>query len=192
MKAQIIKIAQVTDGSVEISVRVALQGKSPRTITVEERIPKKNVFNSTGWVQAADGSWHRPWKLVNGNWQWWLDPAIEWAQAPITEEDIQAVVRPHLVKFVHQEVVEAVADLGPFTDEEYQIRIVPKGPVHLDTETGMVQIEIEAFDAVTDESLWVDDGFWAMHNPPTIHEGKEDLVTAYKKTLAMVVRRSQP
>lgn len=193
MRVQISRV-QKGERTLAVSLLVTTRGKPPFTVKVEVEPPVKYVRSLSGWLKDEQGKWHQPFRMVNGEWQFYLDPRIKWATQDPSDEDLIALTRSHVRGLLHQEVVDTCMQEGfsTYTDDEAQVRVVPKGPVHIDPVTGMVQVEIEAFDSETSEPLWVHDGFWAFDYPPVMVDGVENPPAALKKVLASQVRRNQP
>lgn len=193
MQVDLVRVDRSVD-LVRVHVLVTLHSGQQEPVTVTLPNQFAYVRNFAGWIQDVAGKWHSPFRPgKKDNWEPYIDPTIKWAQRPVTDEEYFDTAVFNLAHYNNREVVDHCGEVGfgEYTDLEYKIRIIPKGPVHINEE-GFVQVTIEAFDSDTDEPLWVEDGNWAFHNLDPMWNGKFDAANKLRKALARRVREEQP
>lgn len=179
-------------GKLNVRLQVTTHGRPTETVDVTVDAPRKYVLNQSALVKAKDGTWRSPLQVIEGKWRFAPNPSIEWEEAPLTDEEVVSLANPNLRDFHHRNIVDHCRELG-FPEYTLEgVRVVPKGVVHIDKihGTGMVQVEVEAFDALTGRRLNVGDGWFQFDRMPTRDQtGKEHPRDSLRWQLAQVIKR---
>lgn len=188
-----VKVARVTPGSkkgtLSVRLNVKTHGRPSQAFTTVVDKPRKFVMGQGGTLKTADGQWRTPLRVIDGKWRFSPDPEVEWAEDELTEDEVQALIRPHLEPFHHRHVVDHCNDLGFGEYKMFGMRIVPIGNVHIDPETKHVQVFVTAFDALTGKPLNVGDGCFQAKLPPMSVDGTEENPRdAFRVVVAQLIR----
>lgn len=193
MKADLARRRKTGPGMEQLTIVVTDHAGKTDTLRVDlVYVPKFHITNPLGFMMDVDGKWHRPFQMVDGKWEPFVDPNVQWKLRDPTDDEIMALGEVHqkLKPFRHRDLV-GQCTFTEIEDLEHKVHIFLTDPPRVDPITKMVHFRIKAYDTDTGEPLWVDDGNWLFDDPPSKLDGLEDPVGRIKKELAMRVRQEQ-